>query len=78
MSKDDFSKFNDLSEEAFDRREWLALEFARNWAASGGAPVEGPNSDEFRTQYSEEEQGRILKLIRIQDFANHVVNTIRG
>ncbi len=78
MTEGDINGFNSLDKDGFEYREWLALKYARDWAASGGASSDDGYMADFKSQYTEQERGYILKLIRLQDFANHFMNTFGG
>ncbi|MDY6857019.1 MAG: hypothetical protein SWO11_20390 [Thermodesulfobacteriota bacterium] len=61
----------------FKYKEWLALKYARESGLIGGEEPKGDFLEEFEKNYTERERKYILKLIRVQGFANRLVNSIK-
>ncbi len=78
VSGDEIEKLIALDKKDFDRREWLALKYARDWACLDGAEPAGDYMDDFRAEYGGRERKYILKLMRTMRFANLCNNTFRG
>jgi len=67
-----------LRPDDFDRREWAALAWARNWTICRGAPSDRAQVAEFEALYSEQERRDILAVVTAIDFSNLLMNTLTG
>lgn len=74
LTKQDIEKLAYLRPQDFERREWVALAFAREWAWGQGSVADSGLSREFESLYTREERGRIIKLVRMMDFFNCLGN----
>jgi len=67
-----------LDPEKFEHREWLALKYAQDWAFLDGGEPAGSYMEDFDKTYTAEEKQRIVKLLKMIQFANYWNNTFRG
>ena len=77
MTEDEMDRIEYLREDDFERKEWLVLNYSREWVFSQGRP-EGPEIDEYNREYTGKEKEYHLKLIRMMNFANRVRITFGG
>jgi len=66
-----------LREEDFEPREYLVLNYAREWVLSGGKP-EGGMTDRYMEAFTRKERAYHVKLIRWMDFFNRFRMTFGG
>jgi len=78
VSGDEIEKLITLDAKDFERREWLALKYAQDWAYLDGVEPSGDFMVAFRGEYGAGERKRILKLMRAMRFANLWNNTVHG
>ncbi len=71
LSREEISDLFNLDAARFERREWLALRFAQDWAFLDGHEPSGDYMEEFAAAYSPRERARIRKLLRMMQFANY-------
>lgn len=76
LSDDEISKLAGISKSDFEYREWVSLNYARDFASLGGKEPTGEYLEDYYRLYSEKEQKHILKIARQADFANRLVRTI--
>lgn len=76
MTSEDMARLVTLRPEDFDRREWVALAWARDWAICRGAPSDRALVAEFESLYNEQERRDILAVVTAMDFSNLFMNTI--
>jgi len=62
----------------FERREWVALAWARDWALFRGEFPDRELVREFESLYSEQQRRDILAVATSMDFANRFNNTFTG
>jgi alkylhydroperoxidase family enzyme len=62
----------------FERREWVALAWARDWALFHGEFPDQELVREFESLYSEQQRRDILAVATVMDFANRFMNTTTG
>ncbi|MFP4476761.1 MAG: hypothetical protein ACLFOY_14480 [Desulfatibacillaceae bacterium] len=74
----DIENLIDLPAEQYERREWVALKYARKWTAlRGKAPV--PVWEEhLAREYSKKERAYIVKVMRMMMLANYTSNYLLG
>lgn len=75
MTDEDIEKLIDLNPEDFEYREWLALKFAQDWVFSNEQVRAASYLEDYKRSYSDLEQGCILKLLKMMQFANQFNNT---
>jgi len=78
LTKDQMVCLVDPSPEDSEYKEWVALEWARNWALTRGKFSDRKIVAEFESLYSEQERADILAVVTVMDFANRFANTITG
>jgi len=76
LSDDEISKLGNISKSDFEYREWVALNYARDFATLGGKEPAGEYLEDYYSLYSEKEQKHILKIARQMDFTNRLISTI--
>lgn len=59
----------------FERREWVALAWVRDWALFRGEFPDQELVQEFESLYTEQERRDILAVATTMDFANRFNNT---
>ncbi len=74
MTREEMDRLVRLEKRHFEYKEWLALKYAQDRVFLGHEPQSGYMVD-FRRQYTVKERAYILKLIRMQEFANYWMNT---
>ncbi len=74
----DIEDLVELKKDAFDKKEWLALNFARRWAVLRGQEPRGKAADAYEKQVSKKERAYILKICRMMKMANYTANTLFG
>ena len=67
---------NDLDKSGFEYKEWLALQYAKDWSALNGEEPQGDYIEDFKSHYSEEQRGYILKIVRMMRFTNSLGRTM--
>jgi len=77
MSEEEMDRIEYMREDDFERKEWLALNFSREWVFSKGKPC-GPDIDEYMSVYTKREKAYHLKLIHMMNFANRFRITFGG
>ena len=77
ISQEEIERLINLDKSDFEYKEWLALKYARESGLIGGEEPKGDFLEEFEKHYTERERKYILKLIRVQGFANRLVNSIK-
>lgn len=70
LTKQDIENLAHLRVQDFERKEWVALAFAREWVWGGGTVADGDLLSEFESLYARGERARIMKLVRMMDFFN--------
>jgi hypothetical protein len=76
LTDDEISKLSNISKSDFEYREWVALNYARDFATLGGKEPAGEYLEDYYSLYSEKEQKHILKIARQMDFINRLISTI--
>jgi hypothetical protein len=76
MSDDEISKLASVSKLDFEFREWVALNYVRDFAILGGKEPVGEYLEDFHSLYSENEQKHILRVAMQMDFTNRLISTI--
>ncbi len=76
LSDDEISKLGNISKSDFEYREWVALNYARDFSALGGKEPAGEYLEDYYSLYSKKEQKHILKIARQMDFMNRLISTI--
>jgi alkylhydroperoxidase family enzyme len=78
LSEDDMGKLIHLEAGDFDRKKWVALAWARDWALFRGDMPDEDLVSEFESLYTEQERRDILATVTVMDFANRFMNTTSG
>jgi hypothetical protein len=76
LTDDEISKLGNISKSDFEYREWVALNYARDFATLGGNEPAGEYLEDYYSLYSEKEQKHILKIASQMDFMNRLISTI--
>jgi hypothetical protein len=71
-------KLVELAPEDFDRKTWVALAWARDWALFRGEMPDEELVSEFESLYNEQERRDILATVTVMDFANRFMNSTTG
>ena len=77
ISQEEIERLINLDKSDFEYKEWLALKYARESILIEGEEPKGDYLEEFEKHYTKRERKYILKLIRVQGFANRLVNSIK-
>jgi hypothetical protein len=75
ITEEEINSYINLCESDFDKKEWLALKYARDLITGDGAEPDAPYMQEFKKYYSRPERAYILKLVRMMRFSNFFNNT---
>ena len=75
MTEEEIYRLAALPPEQFERREWVALAYARDWALFQGEMPDRELAAEFEQLYSEPERHSLLALMTMMFFANRFNNT---
>lgn len=67
----------ELTPEKFDYKEWVALQWVRNYLVYEGNPPDAEIAREFENCYSLKEQVCIFAIFKLMFFFNMLVNTVR-
>ncbi len=78
MTDQDMAELVNLEPDDFDRRTWVALAWARDWALFRDPMPDRELVEEFESLYNEQERRDILATVTIMDFANRFMNTTTG
>jgi hypothetical protein len=65
-----------LKQEDFDYREWVALQWIRNYILFEGDMPDSKLVGEFKRLYSKKEQVRIFALVKMMLFSNMLSNSL--
>jgi len=68
----------ELNPEKFERREWLALAWVRDWALFKGEFPDRELVKEYEAAYTEQQRRDILAVAVTMDFANRFMNSTTG
>jgi len=66
----------ELRQEDFDYREWVAMQWIRNYIVFEGDISDRELVREFERIYSQKEQVRIFAVVKMMLFSNMLSNTI--
>lgn len=69
-------KLIELNPDKFERKEWVALAYARDWAVFRGYSPDDDLVKEYEALYTDQERRDLLAVLTIMDFANRTMNTI--
>ncbi len=78
MTGQEIRDLETLDPAKFERREWVALAWVRDWALFRGEFPDQELVREFEAAYSEQQRRDILAVAVIMDFANRFNNTFTG
>jgi hypothetical protein len=67
-----------LDPEKYERREWLALAWARDWALFHGRFPDPELVKDYEAAYTEQQRRDLLAVVYTMDFANRWNNTFTG
>jgi len=75
LSEEEIYRLAALPPDQFERREWVALAYARDWALFQGQTPDQELAAEFERSYSDEQRRSIQAWITAANFANRFNNT---
>ena len=82
MTATDFEVLGELPRDQFDHREWVALQWVRNYLVFEGtfpnAELDAELDAEFENLYSPRERTCIFAIFKLMLFFNMLVNTLAG
>lgn len=78
LTDKDIQDLVELDPADFERREWVALAWARDWALYRGDCPDRELGSEFESLYTEKERRDLMAVVITQDFANRWNNTFTG
>jgi hypothetical protein len=71
-------ELEELDPANFERKEWVALAWARDFTLFGGETPDDELQAEFESLYTEQQRRDIRAIITLQEFGNKFMNTLTG